>query len=183
MTHQHLTDEQLIGLYAGAVPDAATNDLDDCDVCRARQASIDALLHEVSSTANAEADAAFPPERLARQHARILQRLIPHRQLARVLAFPNAPRTYTPPKPMRRWVAGAAAAGLVVGMVAGHLAHQLPGLQTPSTEPVVTSAPLHASTAVTSDDDFLLEIEQALSAGPAGLWQLERMTPGAWEQR
>ena len=139
MKHTHLTDEQLIATCVdGTAPDGTALDgttLDGtaaCGECQARLASLATLLNEVNATANATADAAFPPERLARQHARILSRLVPHRQLARIIAFPHARHTSMPsPRPIRRWVAGAAAAGLVVGMVAGHLAHELPGRRLP----------------------------------------------------
>ena len=62
----------------------------------------------------AEADAAFSDERLAKQRARILQRLEQEGRPGRVITFPAA-HTQRPPlraRPGMRWVAGAAAAGL-----------------------------------------------------------------------
>jgi anti-sigma factor RsiW len=186
MTHTHLTEAQLIAL---CVPGAALSErrhaVAGCASCESRLISLDAMLEEVSTVAESQADAAFPPERLARQHAQILHRLEQHRRMARVLAFPHARRPSMPARPMRRWVAGAAAAGLLVGMLAGHLVHEIPGLRLQagdsSTRDGVTPVPLHAS--ATSDDDFLFEIEQAVNSGPESLRRLDRLTPVAWEQR
>ena len=89
-----------------------------------------------------EADAAFPPERLAAQRARIARRLAalarqqerrtsrravgagsqaaaPRSQPARVLPFPVRETVVRRPARPVRWVAAAAAAGLLVGLVAG----------------------------------------------------------------
>ena len=184
MTHTHLTETQLMALCVpGAAPVARRDVVAGCASCESRLASLDALLEEVSEVAESEADAAFPPERLARKHTRILQRLEPHRRIGRVLAFPHARRPSMPARPMRRWVAGAAAAGLFIGMLAGHLAHELPDFRVRSSQPSSTVVvPLHASS-VASDDDFLLEIERAVNSGPEGLRPLDRVTPVAWEQR
>jgi hypothetical protein len=192
MKHRHLTDDQLIAMcVAGTATSATPDDVDQCASCESRRASLDALLREVSDAATSEADRVFTPERLARQHARILNRLEHQGQIARVIAFPHhhGPRTSIPVKPMRRWVAGAVAAAFVVGMVAGRLAHELPGLRLAHQEPsmyaaVPTAAPQQASvSAAISDDDFLREIEAAVSSGPEGLRRLDRVTPVAWAQR
>ena len=183
MTHTHLTEAQLMALCVPGAAPVARRDVVGCASCESRLASLDALLEEVAQVAESEADDAFPPERLARQHTRILQRLEQHGRIARVLAFPHARRPSMPARPMRRWVAGAAAAGLLIGMIAGHLVHELPGFRLHATQPASTaSVPLHASSVI-SDDDFLLEIERAVSSGPEGLRPLEGVTPVAWDQR
>src|SRR5687767_11349566 len=84
------------------------------------------LLAEYSEAVTAEADAAFPAERLARQQTRILQRLEQEGRPGRVIAFPAGHAHEPPPlraRPGMRWIAGAAAAGLIIGVVAGHLTH------------------------------------------------------------
>jgi hypothetical protein len=189
MNHTHLTDEQLIatcvdGTASQTVPDGAAR----CAACQSRLAALATLLDEVKATADATADAAFPPERLARQHSRILGRLVPHRQIARIIAFPHTRHLSTSPRPVRRWVAGAAAAGLIVGMVAGRLTHDLPQGDARASGPPAMRArsaaiPEYTSAGAASDDDFLLEIEQAVSSSPAELRRLDRVTPSAWEQR
>jgi hypothetical protein len=89
---------------------------------------------------------------------------------------------------MRRWIAGAAAAGLFIGMLAGHLAHEFPARTPPSADPaaaLVTAAraPLIAAPAV-SDDEFLIEVQNAVSrSGPVAFGPLADLTPVAWEVR
>jgi hypothetical protein len=193
MKHTHLTDDQLIAMcVAGTAPSATPGDVDGCASCASRRATFDALLHDVSSAATSEADRIFTPERLTRQHARILHRLGQQGQIARVIAFPHhyGYRTAMPARPMRRWVAGAAAAAFIVGMVAGHLAHEIPGLRLNAPPPSMYAAagppagpPHTTASAAISDDDFLREIEAAVSSGPEGLRRLDRVTPVAWAQR
>jgi hypothetical protein len=190
MKHTHLTDDQLI---AACVDRAAPPvEAAGCPACEQRRLEIVTLLDEVSGVAGAAADAAFPPERLVRQQTRILQRLEQQGRLGRVLAFPlgQAQRaSLLRPRPVRRWVAGAAAAGLLIGMVAGHMAHEFPPFRAPVadrqatlTRPAPLSRPVAAATI--SDDEFLLEIERAVgSSGPAALRRMDAMTPVAWEVR
>src|SRR5688500_4344009 len=87
------------------------------------------LLDEISAVATREADAVFTSERLARQQAKILQRLEQDGRPARVIAFPGHGQdpSATRARPATRWIAAAAAAGVVVGLLAGHLAHDIPG--------------------------------------------------------
>jgi hypothetical protein len=82
--------------------------------------------------AQALADAAFPESRLRAQRASILARLEQARAGSRVLDFPALPAARTwmarRDRPAMRWLAGAAAAGLLVGLGAGQAAftgHQL----------------------------------------------------------
>ena len=82
--------------------------------------------------AMAAADAAFPESRLRAQRSSILARLEQARAGSRVLDFPTVPATRTwmarRDRPAMRWLAGAAAAGLLVGLGAGQAVftgHQL----------------------------------------------------------
>src|SRR3954447_16382161 len=113
MTHRHLTEEQLIATSAtGTVPSETAA----CEVCRARHQSLTRTLNEVSDAAALAADAAFPPERLTRQRTRILARIERYGEQARVLAFPSSHLhhpTMLRPRRLQRWVAAAAAAGLI----------------------------------------------------------------------
>ncbi len=67
-----------------------------------------------------EAEEAFPAERLAAQQAQVMRRLEALERPARVIAFPRFARPVTSTQGhAQRWVAAAAAAGLVIGLAAG----------------------------------------------------------------
>lgn len=186
--HSHLSDEQLLELCLAGEP----QDGHACASCEARHAELASLLREVSTAAAQDADAAFPPERLARQQARILQRLELDGRPGRIIAFPRHERDAAAllrPRPSpSRWIAGAAAAGLVIGLLAGHLAHDLPGRAPAPAVPVAIatdagqSATLRAVATTFSEDEFLGLIESiAESPGGDALRPLHDATPRAWE--
>jgi hypothetical protein len=202
MTHRHLTEEQLIATTTDDGSEAP--ETVSCDICRERLQSLRLTLNEVSETATLAADTAFPPERLARQRARILARIERYGQQARVLAFPSSHRQQPTmrPRPLRRWVAAAAAAGLFVGVVAGRTVRDIPSLHVPTfahlsagalakvetapsmvrlnTDPAAVS--FRASSETVTDDELLQQIEFAVaSAGPNALRPIEDVTPVAWE--
>jgi hypothetical protein len=84
-----------------------------------------------------------------------------------------------------RWIAGAAAAGLVIGLLAGHLAHDLP---TAGASPAVQAdgpletAALQAVSANVSEEEFLGRLELAIDgAGGSALRPLHELTPLVWE--
>jgi hypothetical protein len=181
MTHQHLTEDQVITRGSlGLPPDAAA-----CDVCRALHHNVTRTLDEVATSATRAADEAFPPDRLARQRARILARVERYGQRARVLAFPSSTvrRTGSRPRPLRRWVAAAAAAGLAIGLVAGRTMHDMPALHVWHWQTPIATAPiLRASSDALGDDELLREVEDAVgSAGPNALRRIEDVTPVAWD--
>lgn len=95
--------------------------LDRCDICAERAIEVGRWLDEVRALGEADVDAAFPAERLAAQQAQIMRRLEQIDQPARVIAFPRHMRLDAPADHGRRvspgWVAAAAAAGLVLGVV------------------------------------------------------------------
>ena len=83
---------------------------------------LEAWLIGLRDDAITEADMAFPAERLATQQAQVLRRLEAMERPARVIAFPRLSRTVTAAHSRpQRWVAAAAAAGLIVGIAAGQL--------------------------------------------------------------
>jgi hypothetical protein len=82
-------------------------------------------------------------------------------------------------------VAAAAAAGLVVGLVAGRSVHDIPSLHVPMR---FDHAPRHLPRAAArverplGDEELLREIEDAVgSAGPSALRSIEDVTPVAWD--
>jgi hypothetical protein len=151
------------------------------------------LLDEVTTAATAEADAAFSDERLARQHARILQRVDQDGRPGRLIAFPAA-QTSSPllqrARPFSRWVAAAAVAGLLVGLLAGQFLPDGGGVLRRAQErsQIVAntgsgSVALRAVSTTLSDDEFLGQVEISAVSRPASLRPLDEMTPRAWEIR
>jgi hypothetical protein len=183
--HSHLSDDQLIELCLTEMPHA----VHDCASCEARRGELAALLDEVSDSAVREADAAFPADRLARQQARILHRLEQDGRPGRLIAFPRYAHEggTTRTRPHTRWIAAAAAAGLVIGAVAGHLVHEIPVRANPPLAVAGRAADeappaLRAVATTFSEDDFLDQIETAAdSPGGSALRLLHDATPRAWE--
>ena len=191
MKRAHLSDDRLIEICL-ADPLAPVDEphLRNCERCEHRRLVLASTLGDVSERVMSEVDAAFPAERLARQHARIMQQLDHLGRPARVIAFPVG-RTQEPARPSvrrtRRWVAatGAVAVAFLVGIFTEHLAHQLPAGHavqtriarvnpTPVTRTVVAS--------MSDDDEFLGQVEAAVgSTGPAALRPLDALTPRAWD--
>ena len=157
-----------------AVPDSAVSD--------AR------LIEEVSAVLRAEADVVFTDERLARQRTHILRRVEEETRPGQVIAFPNAQpaRPALRARPGRRWVAGAAAAGLLLGVVAGHLAHDLSGGVGPVPAQAladgVSQPTLQAVSTTMSEEEFLGQMEIAIeTTGGSALRPLDDLTPLVWE--
>ena len=200
MTQPHLSDDRLIEVCMLEAPSTAEQQhLGACARCDARRVRLQMLLDDAAGTAAAEADAAFPPERLARQQARILTHLLHDGRPARVIAFP-AGHPHEPmvsrTRPSTRWVAAAAVAGLVIGVIAGRFGHDYSFVR-PSVAHVIArasgDAELRAAgstgtirevSAAVSDEEFLSQIEGAID-GPAAaaLQPLDDLTPRAWEAR
>ena len=189
MRHPHLSDDRLIDVCLDRAPAAIERQhLGSCDVCEKRRANLARLLADVSDVARAEADAVFTPERLSRQHARILQRVEQEARHGRVLSFPagHGPNhTLLRATPGMRWVAGAAAAGLVIGLLAGHLAHDLPAGRAQSASQAAVrpaAASLQAISTTMSEEEFLGRLEVA-TEGTSGfaLRPLDDLTPLVWE--
>ena len=191
MTNAHLSDDRLMEVCLDRVPEPRERQhLEHCPECEHRRADILQTLTEVTDVAVAEADAAFPAERLARQQARILQRIEHEGRPGRVIAFPAGHGHEPTPlraRPGMRWIACAAAAGLVLGLVAGQLARDLSGTRIASSQPV---AQLSASDAGTpgavsttlSEEEFLGQLELAIEgSGSMALRPLDNLTPRVWE--
>jgi hypothetical protein len=191
MNRTHLSDDRLIELcVAGG---SSEPHLAKCDRCMSRLAVLATTLDDVNLSMRADADKAFPADRLARQQARILQRIELEGRPARVIAFPAM---YTPAarfvrRPSRRWIAaaGAVAASFVVGILADQLTHGFPTVRSVATPRVVArasdqSVPIRTVAASVSDDEFLGQVEAAAgSTGPTALRALDAMTPRAWDVR
>jgi hypothetical protein len=123
---EHVLADAAIQLMNGEVPafgKSVQSHLEHCDRCAARLEELRAIMATEREDAIATADAAFPESRLRVQRSSILSRLAEARAGSRVLAFPTLPSTRTwmarRDRPAMRWLAGAAAAGLLIGLGAG----------------------------------------------------------------
>lgn len=121
--HRHLVDDQFADIWSAAVASGqpvADPHLAACAQCRARYAAFTGWLDRIHDDAMGEAEDAFPPERLAAQQAQVMRRLEALERPARVIVFPRFARPVTSTQGhAQRWVAAAAAAGLVIGLAAG----------------------------------------------------------------
>jgi hypothetical protein len=190
MNHSHLSDDRLIEIcFDFEVTTSDRAHLQECSACEQRRSNLAGTLDEIQLAATEEADGAFPADRLARQRARILQRVDQDGRPARVIAFPAGYTHEAAPRRFRsaRWgtVAAAVAASFLVGLLAEHLAHDLPGSR--QAIPVQRTQAAVATTTqarASSDEEFLGQVElAAVGVGPAALRPLDALTPRAWDAR
>ena len=189
MRHPHLSDDRLIEVCLQHAPGVAEQQhLASCDTCQQRRVNLARLLDDTATVAGAEADALFTDERLARQRAHILQRVDQESRHGQLISFP-AGHAASPmrlrARPASRWIAGAAAAGLFIGMLAGHLAHDFTaGRVQPGQTAVVTTstASFQAVSTTLSEEEFLGRLEIATEGtGGSALRALDDLTPLVWE--
>ena len=187
MNERHLSDDRLIEIcVSGPAEPTECAHIAICATCETRRRSIVEILEELDAAATVDADTAFPPDRLQRQQARIAHRIELDGRPGRLITFPaNQPAVMARTRPHVRWAAAAAAVAFFIGLVAGHLAHDLPAREARQAG-VASEAdpgPLRAVSTTFSEDEFLVQIEAAAgSNGPAALRPLDDMTPRAWEE-
>ena len=138
--NRHLGDDKFADIWSAAVADGepvADPHLASCSECQSRYAEFTDWLERIHDDARTDAEEAFPPERLAAQQAQVMRRLEALERPARVIAFPRFARPVTSTQGhMQRWVAAAAAAGLMIGLAAGQffdIRHAFTPLQTQPT--------------------------------------------------
>jgi hypothetical protein len=192
----HLDDAALAAIWADAClagSEASHPHLAGCAPCRARMDAFVEWMEAIRTEDIAEADEAFPAERLAAQQAHIFRRLEAAERPARVIAFP----TFTRPMSsgashIRRWVAAGAAAGLIVGVGLGQLMdlrHTLKDTRSSAefrtAEPPRSDRPSPriqpvSATLNDSDDAFMADIDASLSRNSlAELHAMDAITPRA----
>lgn len=162
----HLSEDALVEVwYSGNRP----VHLDACDLCAERALEVSRWLQQTRDLGIAEADAAFPAERLAAQQAQILRKLEQLDRPSKLLSFPRV--SPAPPAHIElhghdhrvssRWIAAAAAAGLILGVIGGRLSTWQPAAQTRSaavqTAPAAPKVP--ESARLDEAADLLLESE------------------------
>jgi hypothetical protein len=184
----HLGDREFARLWTtgGGHPH-----LDECATCRARFEAFDRWVLGIGDELRADADAAFPGDRMAAQQSQIARRLEAMEHPARVLAFPKAARAViSGHSHVRRWVTVAAAAGLIAGVGLGQVLdiHRTFERTSPVSTPVshitsTTAARANAGVTpavLTSDDDFLSDAGAfSRPRVSSALLPLEDMTPRA----
>jgi hypothetical protein len=197
MDRFHPADDRLIAVYFGD-EEASEGDrrtvrphLHGCETCTWRYTELTAPLERLRRDAASEADEVFTPARLDAQRVEILEQLEDRAHAARVVPFPSAsPRLGRPiRRPFMRWVAAAAAAGLLVGVMAGRML-EIGKIRTDQmaaatrTTPagrvmprLVTASPI-ATDSTETDEAMITEIELASRTQriPA-LAVLDEMTP------
>jgi hypothetical protein len=123
----HLQDDSLTDCYFAecrgeALDPPAAEHLADCQSCAERYAEFERFMTSLRDEADAELETWFPADRLRAQQQEIARRLDSIGRAARVISFPGraaAQRTPSTTRRATRWIAGAAAAGLFVGVAAG----------------------------------------------------------------
>ncbi len=191
VTH-HLDDAAMAAVWTEGrlAGKAAHPHLGECASCRARFGQLAGWMDDLKDGAITDAAELFPAERLAAQRAQIFRRLEAAEHPTRVIAFPK------PPAPMvarssgaSRWIAAAAAAGLIVGVGVGqmmdfrHAAGRSPaaGLEARLAErPQASASPIRETAA---DEAFLVELDASLTRPSVPeLRAFDDLTPHAGEQ-
>jgi hypothetical protein len=198
----HIPTDRLTALafVARAPEDHSPENLDDnlaldhvssCDECAARFAQLALDAEGLREMAFAQADDVFDDSMLDAQRTRILDKLAHLGQPARVITFPAPAREAVMPVSStgRRWISVAAAAGLIIGLVAGQLLHFVPSAPLPLRDDVapMQSADRSASPGIISvsspslsDDELMEEVEAAVQLRRAqSLRAIDALTPTA----
>jgi hypothetical protein len=165
----------------------AESHLRTCGECRARYGVFTSWLDSTRDDAHAEADEVFTRDRLVTQQAQISRRLESLEHPARIIAFPRFTRPVSVrPGGRRRWIAAAAAVGLITGVGLGRvLDFSQPGPPVDSFTQARTSAPLAEPArpqpaSPVGDETFLYEPEVTSQARvPDSLQYLNAITPSA----
>ena len=200
----HIPSDRLTALafIARAPQAAAPDDVDDnlalehvsrCDDCARRFAELTLDADGLRELAFARADDVFDDAMLDAQRTRILDRLAHIGQPARVISFPVPAREAVMPVSTtgRRWISVAAAAGLIIGLVAGQLLHFVPGapvalrdesasMQAADRAGMPGIVPASVSVPALSDDELMEEVEAAVQLRRAqSLRVIDALTPTA----
>jgi hypothetical protein len=206
----HLQDEALYDCYYAvrrgeALDPPSAEHLADCAECSSKYAELGTFLTGLSEDADAELAALFPPERLHAQQQEIARKLTLIGRAARVITFPGraAAAIAAPPRTMSRlaprWLAAAAAAGLLVGVAASTMFNfrpwtqlardgRRPGVTTTARQSIASApsrlAPAVEKAVVDMDDMFMSDLESVLDRPHTSeLVAFDALTPHVREVR
>jgi hypothetical protein len=196
--HRHLDDAALAAIWTdcalGSGPVLHPH-FQECAPCRTRFDAFSGWLEGLRIEATAEASDVFTAERLATQQAQIFRRIEAAERPARVIAFPRFSQPLTSRSSgATRWIAAAAAAGLIVGVGVGqmmdfrHAVGPRPITSTVARQlPPAVERPVPAVRTVSTsgqDEVFLSELDASLSRPSVPeLRALDDFTPRAGERR
>lgn len=162
--NQHLSDDQLMETCVLA---GDHHHLASCRQCKTRFDDLVRSLQQMHDAAVREADSVFTTERLHDQRDRIIRRIERHDHPAEVVAFPQQrgpshPSVHRILGPARRWVAGAAAAGLAAGVFLGFAMDRSTHFR--AIDQVIQQSAPSPSLALqaAADDQFFIDIDEAL---------------------
>lgn len=176
----HLSDRALVDVCMTGERPAH---MDRCDICADRAIAFGRWLDDVRALGEADLDAVFPAERLAAQQSQIMRRLEQLDQPARVIAFPRHLRLDGQRDHGHRvspgWVAVAAAAGLVLGVIGGQLSAHFSSTRTPSTVTAQATAPATVIDAARVAEINRFDAEDADRPSLESTKTLDQMTPRA----
>lgn len=200
MSGGHLDDGAFAEIWSASLEgsEPANDDhLLECPQCRTRYAAFVSWLDRIQDDARTEADEAFPADRLVTQQAQVMRRLEALERPARVIAFPKFARPIANTQGhAQRWIAAAAAAGLVIGLAAGQLVDirdALGGrrLPQPAAQPSQTARfniqlPAPVVTPISADsvsDEQIFFGEHDQGVRPTELRLMDDITPRARDER
>ena len=180
---RHIHDERLLDGYFGerrgeSLDPRIADHLAECEECAARYARLACLMNDLRTAADAETAVHFPPARLQAQQHQIARRLEQVGRAARVISFPGqliGRHLPSAPHVATCWIAGAAAAGLFVGVAVGMFSESHAFRGVPRLSVVGRQAPIARPAGLTpvatrgegpapdaADNAFLSDLEVAL---------------------
>jgi hypothetical protein len=204
---RHPDEQALIEAYFASIQqdvpanEEVTTHLERCTACSRRYAELAVIFTDARTAVDEEIDELSSPEVLERQYTHILKRLAAGQGPGRVLRFPRRGPTVVRRRDVaRKWTAAAAAAGLLVGLLAGRWTRLDPRAETvghvtlrPQFVPrptIVDDAPpeglfpgaAQSRAMLFNDEAFLDELDAAIQ-GPrvAPLMVLDDLTPAIHE--
>ena len=178
----HLSDQAIVTAWQSGCRPAH---LDRCEICLTRLVDLTRWLDEVREVAVAEADAAFPTERLAAQQAQVLRRIEHLDRPARLLAFPGAAKTGThdqmPDHHRRAWPGWVKAGitGVAAGLVLGVLADRVVNVESAKREAERASVSTPAHTAEEAAETAMLIGTDVSRPYVSALAAIDEATPAA----
>lgn len=185
----HLSDESLLELHAlltageQGLASRYLRHVRRCDECTQRLEVVREECADLALDLAAHLDGRIATARLDRQHDIILRRLEGHS--GKVLPFPVAAHRPAQAQPVRRWLAMAAACGLLIGVGAGRLmgpAALTPAPNWRTSAPSVRGVP--SGVQQETDEQMLVEIDAALSRSRTKEFRaLDELTPRIAEAR
>ncbi len=191
---RHVPDDRLLSLYLGEDAPTQGDDLmhlQACPACAERYRTVGSDVGPIGRMLQSWADQVFTADKLSRQRQHIAGRLARLGTQARVLEFPQSTHRQHPARGTSRvttrWIAAAAAAGLIVGLGTGVVVDHRVHVYKPS--PALTgqvggqgvarlAAPSGTSARHLNEDQFLSDVEAAVDESRAPeLQALEAFTP------